>query len=205
MPKKDVSLVLGRALIDPEFAKRLETSPGDAVKDMGVTLTDNEKRSIASVTGSRLRAASEVILNNPVKPGGEAAIFDQEQQQQQTGARLAALEARLGLAATSMPFDQQDQQQVVNRLATLEGRLAVGGGTIVKPGGEAALFDQEQQQQQTGARLAALEARLGLKPAGTITNPGGGAALFDQEQQQQQTGARLAALEARLGLQPAVN
>ncbi|MDA0782123.1 MAG: hypothetical protein O2942_07655, partial [Proteobacteria bacterium] len=65
---------------------------------------------------------------------------------------------------------------------------------------EAALFDQEQQQQQTGARLAALEARLGLQPAVNITRPGGEAALFDQEQQQQQTGARLAALEARLGV-----
>lgn len=78
MSKEDLSKVLGRALLDHQFAETLHKDPAAAAKSMNAHLTHDELGAVKEVSAAHLATAATNIR----KKLGAAAFFDQNQVQQ---------------------------------------------------------------------------------------------------------------------------
>ncbi|HYE26769.1 MAG TPA: Os1348 family NHLP clan protein [Allosphingosinicella sp.] len=79
MSKQDLSKVLGRAMLDKEFAASLRKDPAAAAKSMRARLTAQELSAVKDISLTQFKSVSDVLRNKL----GEAAFFDQQQVQQQ--------------------------------------------------------------------------------------------------------------------------
>lgn len=78
MTKEDLSKVIGRAVMDQNFANQLQKDPEAAAKSIGANLTPEETNSLKSISPTHLQTASTTLRSN-LKP---SMFFDQQQQQQ---------------------------------------------------------------------------------------------------------------------------
>ncbi|MCO7570021.1 Os1348 family RiPP precursor [Pseudomonas idahonensis] len=69
--------VVGRALLDKEFAAQLQKDPEAAAKGIGVHLSVTEVGAVKSIDTAKLTSAGSAIRDKI----GVAAIFDTQQQQ----------------------------------------------------------------------------------------------------------------------------
>ncbi|OLF55519.1 Os1348 family RiPP precursor [Pseudomonas chlororaphis] len=70
--------VVGRALLDKEFAAQLHKDPEAAAKGIGVHLSATELTAVKTIDTAKLTTAASAIRDKI----GVAAIFDTQQQQQ---------------------------------------------------------------------------------------------------------------------------
>src|SRR5260221_6235583 len=105
MNKDALARVLGRAMLDSQFAQLLQTSPNSAAEAAGVTLGIDDLALLKSVSMAQILAVS----NNIAQGTSRAAVLDQKQQQ---GGRTRLTD----LAAV---LDQQQQQGGMRQLQDL--------------------------------------------------------------------------------------
>jgi hypothetical protein len=79
MTQVGMSKVLGRALLDREFATKLQKDPATAAKSIGASLTPAEQKSVKDLSVAHMNTVSDMLR----KRLPSAAFFDQQQQQQQ--------------------------------------------------------------------------------------------------------------------------
>jgi hypothetical protein len=78
MTQVGMSKVLGRALLDREFATKLQKDPASAAKSIGASLSTTEQKSIKDLSVAHMGSVSDILR----KRLPTAAFFDQQQQQQ---------------------------------------------------------------------------------------------------------------------------
>jgi hypothetical protein len=78
MNKERLASVLGRAVIDKEFAALLDKDPEAAVKSMGIHLNAESITAIREINSAKLTDVAAGLRGKL----GTKAIFDQQQQQQ---------------------------------------------------------------------------------------------------------------------------
>lgn len=71
--------VLGRAMLDENFAKELHKDPAATAKGIGVHLSTDEIAAVKGIDAAKLTAAASGIRSNL----GLRAVFDTQNQQQQ--------------------------------------------------------------------------------------------------------------------------
>jgi hypothetical protein len=79
MSKEALSKVVGRAMLDRDFAAQLAKDPAAAAKSINAKLTKDELSALSDVSATHMKAVSNLLK----KQLGKQAIFDQQQQQQQ--------------------------------------------------------------------------------------------------------------------------
>jgi hypothetical protein len=79
MSQEEFASVVGKALLDPTFAKALTTDPETAVKSSGAKLTGPELKSLSDISAEHLAQVSSVLRTHLPSE----AFFDQNQNQQQ--------------------------------------------------------------------------------------------------------------------------
>jgi len=75
--KHGLATVLGRAMMDPNFADALSQDPAAAASGMWVALSPDEVAAVKNLNTATLTSAAAAIRGNL----GVHAIFDQQQQQ----------------------------------------------------------------------------------------------------------------------------
>jgi hypothetical protein len=79
MSKEQLAFVIGRAVLDQDFAASLKANPQAAIQSVGADLTSEELQAVEDLSPDTLKAAS-VILQDKLP---ENAFVDQQQQQVQ--------------------------------------------------------------------------------------------------------------------------
>jgi hypothetical protein len=78
MSKEALAKVVGRAMLDKDFAARLAKDPAEAAKSINAKLSKDEISALSDVSATHMKAVSSLLK----KQLGAKAIFDQQQQQQ---------------------------------------------------------------------------------------------------------------------------
>jgi hypothetical protein len=78
MSKEALAAVIGRAVLDQDFAAALKNDPQTAIQSIGADLTSEELQAVEDLSPDTLKAASVILQDKlPVN-----AFVDQQQQQQ---------------------------------------------------------------------------------------------------------------------------